>query len=69
MNDAARPASLLDHPDVDRLLRLAIDEDVGSGDVTSQLMVPADCRGSARLMTREAIVVCGLELVERVRNL
>jgi len=39
----------------------ALAEDVGSGDVTTDAIVPADLRGSADVVVREAGVICGLD--------
>ncbi len=53
--------SLLTPPDpalVARDVRRALDEDVGAGDVTADLL-PADAHASARLLTRDAAVLCG----------
>jgi nicotinate-nucleotide pyrophosphorylase (carboxylating) len=43
----------------------ALAEDVGSGDLTAQL-VPAGARGRARVITREAGVLCGTPWVDAV---
>jgi len=39
-------------------VRRALDEDIGSGDATADLL-PADARARARVVTREAAVLCG----------
>lgn len=52
--------------DADRLIRLALDEDIGTGDVTCQAVIPADARLSARIRVRERAVVSGLWIAERV---
>ena len=44
--------------DVLRDVQRALAEDVGSGDVTAQLL-PAQARASARIVTRQAMVLCG----------
>jgi nicotinate-nucleotide pyrophosphorylase (carboxylating) len=41
----------------------ALEEDIGSGDVTTNLCVPADRKASGRFLVREAIVVAGAELL------
>ena len=46
------------------LLRLALEEDLGPGDVTSAALIPPDRRGSARIEARQALVVCGLDVAE-----
>lgn len=44
-----------------QLIRLALDEDIGSGDLTV-LAVPPEVRAKAKLIAKEACVVSGLEL-------
>jgi nicotinate-nucleotide pyrophosphorylase (carboxylating) len=48
-------------PAPDSVIARALAEDVGSGDVTTDAIVPADLRGSADVVVREAGVVCGLD--------
>jgi nicotinate-nucleotide pyrophosphorylase (carboxylating) len=43
-----------------RIVRQALDEDIGRGDVTTHAVVPPGARGRARLIAREAGVVAGL---------
>jgi nicotinate-nucleotide pyrophosphorylase (carboxylating) len=52
---------------VDDLARAALREDLGrAGDLTTDAIVPADARGEARVVAREAGVVSGVFVVERV---
>ncbi|TVQ70573.1 MAG: carboxylating nicotinate-nucleotide diphosphorylase [Oceanospirillales bacterium] len=44
---------------------VALKEDVGSADITAEL-VPADHQAKARVITREAAVICGVEWVNEV---
>ena len=46
-------------------VRRALHEDVGSGDVTAAL-IPENAIASARVITREAAVICGVEWVNEV---
>ncbi|MFQ5697304.1 MAG: carboxylating nicotinate-nucleotide diphosphorylase [Myxococcota bacterium] len=48
------------------LVAAALAEDVGSGDVTSNLLVPRGRTGSARLEAREALRLAGLPVAEEV---
>ena len=48
------------------LIDQALDEDVAFGDVTSQSIFDADHHSKARILAREDMVVCGLELAKRV---
>ncbi|MEZ0122805.1 MAG: carboxylating nicotinate-nucleotide diphosphorylase [Candidatus Reddybacter sp.] len=46
-------------------VELALAEDIGSGDITAQL-IPADKQSSATIITREDAVVCGIAWVNEV---
>lgn len=50
---------------VQQQVALALDEDIGSGDVTAQL-IPAISRAEARIISRETAIVCGTEWVTEV---
>jgi nicotinate-nucleotide pyrophosphorylase (carboxylating) len=45
------------------IVRLALAEDVGAGDITTEACVPADRRARGRFLAREAMVVAGLEVL------
>ena len=47
---------------IDRLVRLALEEDAPWGDLTSQTLVPAETRFTASLVAREPGVLCGAQL-------
>ena len=47
-------------PDFSDLVRRALDEDVGAGDITTLATVPADARGEGRLMAKSHLVLAGL---------
>ena len=51
---------------VDRVLAAALAEDVGTGDVTTDGVVPADARCRAQLLVEEPGVVCGIPLALEV---
>ena len=44
----------------------ALREDLAGGDVTTDLVVPAGAAGRGRIVAREALVVCGLEVAAEV---
>ncbi|MQY52008.1 carboxylating nicotinate-nucleotide diphosphorylase [Rhodocyclus tenuis] len=50
--------------EIDRNVAATIDEDVGAGDLTAQL-IAADRVGHARIVSREAAVLCGTAWFER----
>lgn len=48
------------------LVRLALREDLGAGDVTSKLLIDAARQGRARIEARTALIACGIAVAERV---
>jgi nicotinate-nucleotide pyrophosphorylase (carboxylating) len=52
-----------DHPDIRALLELALREDIGSGDITSTVTVPADRMAVGRFYARQQMTVAGIELL------
>jgi nicotinate-nucleotide pyrophosphorylase (carboxylating) len=51
---------------VDQIIRFAIKEDVGTGDITSQAVVDRFLDADAVIISRQKGVVCGMEIIERV---
>jgi nicotinate-nucleotide pyrophosphorylase (carboxylating) len=51
---------------VDRLIELALEEDLGPGDVTTQALIPPDRKGAAQIRAKEDLVVAGLPVAHRV---
>jgi nicotinate-nucleotide pyrophosphorylase (carboxylating) len=49
-----------------QIVQLALEEDLGRGDLTSQACVPSDLPGYAVLKAREDCVFCGSDLVREV---
>jgi nicotinate-nucleotide pyrophosphorylase (carboxylating) len=52
--------------DLDAIVRRALDEDVGSGDVTTAATVPSGARARARITQKQPGVVFGLDAAEAV---
>lgn len=50
----------------DDLISAALAEDLGSGDVTTETIVPRTQLGKAELIAKESFVVCGLPIAEKV---
>ena len=59
-------APFLSSPAIDRLIDLALEEDLGAGDVTTQALIPAELQGEAHIKAKEKLVVAGLPLAARV---
>jgi nicotinate-nucleotide pyrophosphorylase (carboxylating) len=53
-------------PLVDRLIDLALEEDLGQGDVTTQALVPLELMGEAHIRAKETLVVAGLLVAARI---
>ena len=53
------------HDEIQRNVQLALQEDVGAGDITAQL-IPAERVATARVITREEAVLCGSAWVDEV---
>ncbi|MCL5280117.1 MAG: carboxylating nicotinate-nucleotide diphosphorylase [Planctomycetes bacterium] len=56
----------LDIKQVRPLIRMAMEEDLGSGDVTTNLLFQDGTRAKAMVVSREEIVVAGLPVVEEI---
>jgi nicotinate-nucleotide pyrophosphorylase (carboxylating) len=51
---------------INALVRTALSEDVGSGDITSRLVIPSGVSVEATIVSRSSAVVCGLEVAREV---
>ena len=49
---------------IESIVRAALSEDVGSGDVTTLSTMPEQAMASARMVARESLMVCGLAVAE-----
>ncbi|MDI6450599.1 carboxylating nicotinate-nucleotide diphosphorylase [Anaerobaca lacustris] len=48
------------------LIRMAIEEDLGPGDVTTELLFPDSSTAQATIVSREEIVVCGIPVLKEI---
>jgi len=51
------------HSDITEAIRRALEEDIGSGDITSAACVPADRRARGYFIARESLVLAGTDLL------
>ncbi|MFZ0614502.1 MAG: nicotinate-nucleotide diphosphorylase (carboxylating), partial [Desulfobacterales bacterium] len=51
---------------IEKLIDLAFEEDIGSGDVTTENLVAPDSRASGQIVAKEALVLAGLEVARMV---
>lgn len=47
-------------------VKKTLGEDIGKGDITSRLVIPKEKKAGAVIITREACVVCGLDIAKAV---
>jgi len=55
-----------DSPEISALVRGALKEDMGSGDVTLMALVPRPASARARIIAKQELVAAGLPIAERV---
>jgi nicotinate-nucleotide pyrophosphorylase (carboxylating) len=58
--------TVFDLPDVTDLIHKALAEDLGVGDLTTRLTVPAGVRARAEITAKEQLIIVGLPLIRRV---
>jgi len=51
---------------IDKIIELALAEDLGQSDVTSEILIPPDLVGKAYILVKEEGVIAGLEVAEKV---
>lgn len=49
--------------DVEKLIRLALDEDLGGGDITSRAIFSQESRSLARIFSKEDGIFCGADMI------
>lgn len=55
----------MDQQRIENMVRLALEEDIGTGDVTAQL-IPADEISKGSIISREKAIICGTRFVDEV---
>src|ERR1700690_1054470 len=48
------------------IVRLALEEDIGSGDITSEACVPADLRATGYFLARHSLILAGAGLLPAI---
>jgi len=54
---------------LDRVVRAALEEDIGPGDVTTQAIMPGDVGGHADIVAKSSLIAAGLNVAERAFSL
>ncbi len=50
---------------IDELFRIAILEDIGKGDITSEIVVPEKCDAVAQIICKENLILAGMPFIKR----
>lgn len=58
----------IDTSAVDRIIQLALEEDLSHGDITTQILIDPREEGIAKVIAKEEIVLAGREVFERTMN-
>jgi len=61
-----RSATIVISKQVERLVDLALEEDIGSGDITTENLIPPDQTGKGRIIAKQPLTVAGLEVARYV---
>jgi nicotinate-nucleotide pyrophosphorylase (carboxylating) len=56
----------LDKEKIHSIVKLALEEDIGEGDITTENIIPPTLRIKARIIAEEKCVICGLPLAKEV---
>ncbi len=58
--------SMLTNPLVTQIIAMALNEDVGTGDITTESTIPAEKTAFGKFIAKENMTICGLEVAELV---
>ncbi len=51
---------------INKIVAIALAEDIGKGDITSEILIPVDLQGRAYMLVKQSGVIAGIPVVERV---
>ena len=51
---------------IDKIIELALEEDIGSGDITTLSTIPENTTAHGRFIAKQDTVICGIDVAERV---
>jgi len=54
------------HQSIEHLIDLALNEDIGTGDITTNSLIKADRKAEASIIAKEPMVIAGLDIVKKV---
>jgi len=51
---------------LNRLIDIALEEDIGTGDITTETLIPADAQGRAEIIAKQPLILAGLAVARTV---
>ena len=57
---------LYNNPQVDNIIKLALDEDIGTGDITTISTIPEEKTAFGKFIAKEDMVICGTDLAKYI---
>ena len=66
MNPEHRTLPPPDYAEIERIIGNALAEDVGQGDITSELLIPEETKAELQFASRETLIACGLFIPQMV---
>ncbi len=57
---------LFNNPQVEQIITLALNEDIGTGDITTLSTIPADKTALGRFVAKEDMILCGIDLAKHI---
>lgn len=57
---------LFNNPQVEQIITLALNEDIGTGDITTLSTIPEDKNAIGRFVAKEDMIICGIDLAEHI---
>ena len=57
---------LFNNPQVEQIITLALNEDIGTGDITTLYTIPADKTATGRFVAKEDMIICGIDLAAHI---
>ena len=51
---------------VDKIIKNALEEDIYTEDITSNLLIPPSLKAKAKIIAKEDLILCGIDIVRRV---
>lgn len=57
---------LFNNPQVEQIITLALNEDIGTGDITTLSTIPENKTAIGRFVAKEDMIICGIDLAEHI---